>query len=129
MGEQQTNTTAEQAANKPGLDFESVYANNSLLESSVWDLKIMFGQLEQHTGNAKVDWHTAVTMPWMQAKVLCYYLRVNLAFHEMVSGPLKIHPNVAPPVPEPPAAEQCESDPKAQRLHEIIGRIHTEMFA
>jgi hypothetical protein len=127
MGEQQT--TSDQVANKPDFDFESVYANNSLLEPSVWDLKIMFGQLEQHTGNAKVDWHTAVTMPWMQAKVFCYYLRVNLAIHEMVSGPLRTHPNVVPPAPEPPTAEQCESDPKTQRLHEIISRIHTEMFA
>jgi hypothetical protein len=125
MDETQQQTTTE-AAKGPDFDFESVYANNSNFEPSVWDLKIIFGQLEQHTGNAEVDWHTAVTMPWMQAKLLCYYLRVNLAIHEAQNGPISVHRNVIP-ILQPPVAGAA-SDTNAQQVYEIITKIHAEVF-
>lgn len=109
-------------------NFESVYANNSRFESSVWDLKVLFGQLEQHTGKEVVDWHTAVTLPWMQVKILLYYLRVNLAVHELGSGPLWVHPNVMPQKPQAPATEPAESNSLAIQTYEAILKIHSEMF-
>src|SRR5258708_3692666 len=64
------------------------YANNARFESSVWDFKIFFGQLQKDAGN--VDWHTVVTIPWLQAKLLLYFLRINVAFHEIDNGQLRI---------------------------------------
>ena len=52
-------------------DFNSEYANNTLFEPTVWDLKIIFGELfRSRDGKASdVDWHTAITMPWSQVKL------------------------------------------------------------
>jgi len=71
-------TPASQSQFERDEDFLPVYANNVLFEPSVWDLKMIFGQLDQSEGKAVVEQHTAVTIPWAQAKVLSYYLQVNL---------------------------------------------------
>jgi len=108
--------------------FKSVYSNNFHLETSAWDLKILFGQLEQHTGNGEVDWHTAVTLPWTQAKILVYYLRLNMAYQEKVDGKVCIPRRVVPQPPTPPTEEKLKSDPNAQAMYETYLKIHSEMF-
>jgi hypothetical protein len=35
------------------------------MKPSLWDWKIIFGQLEQYGGKPDIDWHTAVTMSWI----------------------------------------------------------------
>jgi hypothetical protein len=108
---------------------ESAYANNSRFETSVWDLKILFGQLEQHSGSAVIDWHTAVTIPWMHAKVLIYFMRVNMVFHELgPSGTIKVHPNVKPPKPVPPSEQEKKDTPGAEEIYKAITKLHAEMF-
>ena len=107
------------------LDF--VYANNSLCEASVWDLKVIFGQLEQHTGQTRVEWHTAVTMPWAQAKLLSYYIRLNIAQHEVQFGVLKTPPSITPSLPAPPSGKLKEN-PDAVQFYEMAKTIHEEMF-
>ena len=107
-------------------EFESAYANNSRFEPSIWDLKILFGQLCQHTGSGSMDWHTAITMPWMQAKVFAYYLSLNIAIHEMETGKIDVHPNVLPAKLNLP--EDKKNDPKAIALNEFATRLHKEMF-
>lgn len=110
---------------QPDFDFEAVYANNSHFEASVWDLKILFGQLEQHTGKSIVDWHTAITIPWMQAKLLDYYLRINIALHEIESGSrININPRVLPSKAGLPPTD----DSNAQALYEASVKIYNEMF-
>lgn len=109
-------------------EFDAVYANNSLIESSLWDLKIFFGQLEQHTGSARVDWHTAVTMPWLQAKLLSYYLRLGLAYHESQFGALKFPPSLVPPKPDPPSTSDLAINAEVKSLYESIIAVHAEMF-
>jgi hypothetical protein len=109
-------------------NLEVAYANNSRFETSVWDLKILFGQLDQHAGTSGIDWHTAVTMPWMQAKVFAYYLLLNIAIHEAAeSGFIKVHPNVHPPIP-PPLTEAEKKDPGAVALNGRIVGIYKELF-
>jgi hypothetical protein len=64
-------------------------------------------------------------MPWMQAKVLEYFLRINNAFHEVQSGAIKVDPKVLPPKPQPPPDPD---DPKAKALYEVALKIHGDMF-
>jgi hypothetical protein len=84
-------------------DFASLYANNITYEASVWDLKLIFGQLDQKLiqgqGQTAVDYHTAITLPWSTVKSMVYYLRVNLAGHEAEAGPVKLPARILPDRP------------------------------
>ena len=105
-----------------------VYANNCNFEPSVWDMKINFGELQRAvTGNWEVFYHTAVTMPWMQAKLLAYYLLLNIAYHEKTHGPITIIGNMTPTV-APPTEDQLKDDPNIQELFELYKKIHADMF-
>lgn len=76
----------------------SEYANNTFCEPSLWDLKVFFGQWYQSENS--VDWHTAVTLPWPQIKLLIYFLRINLAIFEVQNGTVKIPEMAMPTLPE-----------------------------
>jgi hypothetical protein len=69
-------------------DFSSHYANNIHLEPSGWDLKFLFGQLDLNLDPTKelVLQHSAITLPWSQAKMLAYLLQVHIAMHESQMG-------------------------------------------
>lgn len=107
-------------------DFDDVYANNSSFEISVWDLKIIFGQLDQSSGSAEVDWHTAVTMPWAAAKIACYYLRANIAIQEARIGPIRIPQEVLPPPPNSPSGD-TKDNPTAIAVYEQLKKMHDEL--
>ena len=66
-------------SNRVDSEFEEavpVYANNVRFEMTAWDLRVLFGQLASTTisGEPGVDWHTDVTIPWIQAKLMHFYL-------------------------------------------------------
>ena len=111
----------------PEFNFDPVYANNTRFEPSVWDLKVLFGELRRHTDKSVVQWHTAITMPWMQAKIFEYWLRVNLLLHQLENGSIQIHPNVLPPQPVLPSGE-LENDPIAKAQYEQSLKIYADVF-
>ena len=76
-------------------EITSDYANNVYFVASIWDLKILFGELG--TSNREVDWHTSITLPWAQVKIMSYYLQVNIALHESNNGRIKVPPTMIPP--------------------------------
>ena len=94
-------------------DLNSEYANNTLFEASVWDLKVIFGELfRTRDGKASdVDWHTAITMPWPQVKLFSYYLQVNLMMHESETGKIQIPERLHPDSIAPTESEK--DDPEA----------------
>jgi hypothetical protein len=102
---------------------DSSYANNVRFEANVWDLKLVFGSLVQRLGNSDIDWHTAINIPWELAKLMDYYLRVNIAFRERDHGSLTV-PSGMVPKPNPPA----EDDPKASEFYEMLSKIHKDVF-
>lgn len=108
-------------------DFLSLYANNVRFELSVWDLKLIFGQLDQSSGELAIDQHTAVAISWAQAKLMSYYLQLNLAIHEADNGPITVPASVKPPKPERPVGDLA-NDPKAQALYELAQKMHGETF-
>jgi hypothetical protein len=73
-------------------EFESLYSNNVLFESSVWDLRMVFGQLKGgRDGAPEIEQHTSVAMPWQVAKIACIYLALNIIGFEETNGPDAIH--------------------------------------
>src|SRR5712671_4562050 len=90
---------SKRTAFEPTEDFLRDYANNVMFEPSFWDLKMIFGQLDQQEMPATVVQHTEMTVPWATAKLMSYFLQVFLAIHESDNGKIKLPPNVLPPLP------------------------------
>src|SRR5438105_3756258 len=92
--------------------FASSYANTIGYEQSAWDLKLIFGQLDQ-TQNV-VEQHLAVTIPWPQAKLAAFWLRVQVAFAEAsIKTRIPIRPDLLPQ--ELPAMKPEEENDPAVR--------------
>lgn len=100
-------------------EIQSSYANNTRFEPSVWDLKILFGQLDASLGKGQVDWHTALTMPWIQAKIFSYLLQLNIAVYEQTHGKIRIPLEVMPAAPSWP-----EDDTRAQEIMQVMSAIY-----
>ena len=101
-------------------DIASEYANNTFLEPSVWDLKLFFGQWYQ-SNNGEIDWHSGVTLPWMQAKLLAHYLAVNVALYETLHGKIHIPSDLRPKVSSglPPS----EANPMLIKSSEFVDEL------
>jgi len=75
------------------------------------------------------DWGlSSVAVPWVQAKVMLYFLYVNIVFHEAVNGPIVVPPAVGPQPIDAVFADKIENDPiiaaaveKIKKLTEILG--------
>lgn len=109
--------------NQRSEDFASVYSNNVAFETSLWDLRLIFGQLDQAVG--VVDQHTAVTIPWTLAKLALYHLECQLAAYEIIYGKIVLSTDVLPPVP-PPLSDEQKQNPAFQRIHEAIKILREE---
>jgi probable addiction module antidote protein len=109
-------------------EFSEYYANNALLESSLWDLKLIFGQLDQQTPGNVVVQYCSTTMPWAQAKVLHYFLGVHLAAHEVHNGRVQIPSGIIPPIPDKTMPD-FESDPKGRETHDAFKALYDDFIA
>ena len=84
-----------------GQDFVSLYANNVQYEPSVWDLKIVFGELDQSKGPSAVEQHTGITLSWMEAKIAAYFIALHILAYQAKNGLIQIPNSVMPPRPDP----------------------------
>jgi hypothetical protein len=106
-------------------DFATAYANNVFFESSLWDLRLIFGQNDQQISLNAVVQHTAITMPWPQVKLMTYFMETCLLAHEIQNGRIQIPPNLIPPVPaEPPKELQT---PTLLAIHKAF-KAHYDTF-
>ncbi len=110
-------------------DFFSEYANNAYLQGSAWDLTIVFGQLNQKFEPAVADWFGQVTMPWAQAKILSYILRMHIIAHELQNGKISIPKSVLPQGIPDPTPEEIQRDPMAPEVVKKLQEIHAELVA
>ena len=106
-------------------DFADRYANSVTLESSVWDLKMLFGTLDQTPGPESVRQHTAMHVTWAQAKLLSFFLQANLMFHEAANGTIRIPEGAMPPPIDP--AEPVWSFPDAANMIEKLAKLRSEL--
>jgi hypothetical protein len=107
-------------------DFAEVYANNVNFEPSVFDLKILFGQLNQAFDPNIIEQHTAVTMVWTEVKLMLHFLTIQLAAFEEVHGKILLPPSVLPPAPQEPDEELAKAEPRSVLIYQLIKRIHDE---
>src|SRR2546428_96732 len=108
-------------------NFSWDYANNVRFESSSWDIKLIFGQLDQWRNQPEIDFHTAITIPWAMAKVLSYFLQINIALYEEVNGRIQMPKGVIPPAPEPPVGELAASE-ESERMYRFASDLHKKIF-
>ena len=108
--------------------YREAYANNLYFEPNAWDLKLIFGQLDQRQGKAIIRQHTGITLPWTQAKILLYWLKGHLEFHEKTQGRVVIPASGVPPAVPPPAKELKEADPTVEIAYEIFNRLRLELL-
>jgi len=109
-------------------NFTSTYANNVFLESSTWDLKLIFGQLDQSTVPNTVKQHLAVTIPWAQAKLLLFYLQAHVKGEELQDGKIHIRPDTRPGEISLPTEEQAK-DPTFMQFYEFLKKLREEFIA
>jgi hypothetical protein len=108
-------------------DFFETYANQAMYEASAWGLKIIFGLLDQSTGEARVKKTFAVNIPWPLAKLATFSLRVQVAAEEAQDGQIVVRAGLIPP--EAPALnEEQEADPVAKRMYEKYAQLREEFL-
>ena len=79
-------------------EFASLYVNNTQFESTLWDLKITFGQVD--LAKSAIEQHTAIALPWPHAKIAAYFLLINIIFHEAGNGRIFLPGSVVPKRPD-----------------------------
>jgi hypothetical protein len=121
------NQLRPQAKITPSEDFSEDYANNFVFEPSDWDFKIVFGQLDQMSKSGIVNWHTAITMPWGVAKLLSYFLPLNILAYEITHGVIKLPEGALPQMPTEPTGEE---DTQQNRLfYQLHLNMHKSLLA
>lgn len=108
-------------------DFEALYANNVVSEMSAWDLKLIFGILDQSVQPPQVVQHTSINVPWVQAKLFSYWVQVLMAIHEHQNGKIVVPASVVPPDPATISTPEMAAFPA--ELHEKIAKIYREWRA
>jgi len=113
-------------------NFVRRYANNVQFELTAWDLTIVFGELRQNqpgqqAGKPIVEQHTSITISWPEVKLLCAYLQVNIAAHELDDGKVTVSPRVFP-VP-PPIPDEQANNPSAQAIRNLLLKLRDQVLA
>lgn len=121
--------------NKPALslerkdDFESRYANVTRYESNVFDLKVLFGEIDLgQTGKEIHRLHTGMTIPWSLVKLVIFYLNVNLILHEAQNGKVNIAPSQIPPRPPENVMGGQETE-TSRRASEAVQKLYADFMA
>ncbi|HXM22279.1 MAG TPA: hypothetical protein VN948_13565 [Terriglobales bacterium] len=109
-------------------NFESWYANNVQYHPSEWDLKLIFGELDWRDNSMLIQQHTAISVTWLQAKIMLYFLTIQVGVHEMSQGKIQIPPGVAPTEPPLPSGD-LENNPFAMQVHDYLKRMREQFMA
>ena len=109
-------------------DFVSLYANHVQVEQNAFDLKLLLGELDQSQGTVRVEQHSSVTFSWMQAKLLAYYLQLNIATYEFQNGKIQIRKDLMP-VEIPQLLPRQQKDPKIRELWDLIKSLRNQFVS
>lgn len=106
-------------------DARYVYANNFFFKGSVWDLSLLFGQLTNF-GERSIEYHTSVTMTYPSAKLLSFFLLVNVALREVTEA-ISV-PQAMIPDPPPQPSGDSVNDPRAWEFYNFCTDIYERFF-
>lgn len=121
MEERKNTDNEDTAGHTETEEIVPVYANNVRFEMTAWDLRLLFGQLLPASENkGLVDWHTDVTIPWAQAKLMHLYLGINITLYERENGKISVPQGVLPPAATTPPPGVDPTDPEAMKTFEQI---------
>jgi hypothetical protein len=109
-------------------DFVELYANNTQLLSSIWDIHIAFGQLDQSIGPNTIVQHSAVTLSWPQAKVLLYFLQMHVTGHEVEHGRIVVTKGLIPEFPTQ-LPKNAEKNATIEKSWKILRKLYEEFIA
>jgi hypothetical protein len=109
-------------------DFYTDYANNVFLEASYWDLKFIFGQLDQSVSPPVTEQRAAISVPWAQVKILSYFLRAHVMAYEAANGKINVAESVMPPQLEPPTEEQKSANPGAEEFSAKLNKLRDDLL-
>jgi hypothetical protein len=110
-------------------DFINTYANSVMFESSAWDLRLLFGQLDQVSGAGIIKQHLGVTIPWPQAKLMLFWLRLQVEAAEMgVNARIPIRKDLLPQE-APELTPEQEQDPANRAVRELYIKLREEFLA
>ena len=110
-------------------DFVARYANNVQFESSGWDLKLVFGLLDQrNAAKPVVEQHTSINLSWPEVKIGMYLLQLHLALYEKVNGKIRIPDGAMPPeIPE--IVPQEFDNPQGRQSFDLMRKIRAQFIA
>jgi hypothetical protein len=108
-------------------DFAQTYANNVRFEQSAWDLRLLFGVLDQSEEPPTIVQQTAVNIPWAQAKHMLYFLYVNILAQEHLNGPILVPRGTNPPSIQSVLGNLAE-DERGRAMLARIERLYSEIF-
>jgi hypothetical protein len=76
-------------------------------------------------GSLFIEQHTAISVPWLQAKLMSYYLTLQVGAYELSHGEIAVPESLIPSeFPPDPSADE-----KAQQMYSYIEKTRKEFFA
>ena len=109
-------------------NFESWYANNIQFFPSEWDLKVVFGEIDWPKGKMQIQQHTSMSISWLQAKIMQYFLTLHVGAYELSHGKISVPTTVLPIAPVPPTGDLA-NDPAALRLYHFVQEQREKFLA
>lgn len=109
-------------------DFTVKYANHASAEPCGWDLKLLFGRVDNSAGPNVVLQHTAISLPWPTVKALIYVLRLQLTAYEKNNGHVPFPVGGLTPIPRS-IPEEFSKAPNAKAIHEAVLKLYDEFVA
>jgi Protein of unknown function (DUF3467) len=110
-------------------EFFSTYANSVIVESNVFDMKLIFGLLDQRDPlHAIINQFLSVNISWVEVKLLLYWMQVHLASHELENGKVRVPPKAFPteiPAEPPPPFDS----PLGREAFEVLRKMRAEFVA
>ena len=124
-----TSQTENQVKVQRAMDFVSYYANNFLVDTTAWDLSMTFGEFEKlPDGTQASTQRLSVTVPVGLAKLMVFWLRVQILAYEVRLGKrVTLRADVIPAVP-PLVPPELQSDPVTVKMYDEFERLRQDLL-
>jgi hypothetical protein len=110
----------------PNTKNADVYANLVNFGTTVWDLRLTFGQMIKLEDREQFEPRVSVTLPWLQAKAMSIYLQMNIFAYEKQYGKIDMPPQFLPSIA---ASDQEITDPTVKAHIEALQKKLKQILA